>query len=143
MSERIYSFTLPWPSKRLARWYKPRNGSDAADDRHRAECWSESNAYKAIRSRHPLVEIQLGDRVELDLVFVPPNMRKRNVFALVDRMGPALEGICRYCAIEPCNVRLQQRLAKCPTPRGQVLCHLKVFHTVKREAIQEDLFGVL
>lgn len=129
MSERIYAFPLQWPSKRLARWYK-----GEGDDRERAENWSESQAYKAIRARHPLIRIDPGDKVLLEVVFVPPNWRKRDVSALADRLGAAKLGILRYLGPYVADMTCSYRLAKSPVPRGQVLCKLTVLPAQKNSA---------
>lgn len=121
MQDRIYAFPLSWPSKRLARWYK-----GTGNDKERAECWYESQAFKAIRARHPIIRIEPGAKVLLGVVFVPPNWRRRDVAALADRVACAKAGILRYIGLDSSQVTCSYRMAKSPVPRGQVLCTLTV-----------------
>lgn len=112
-------FAVRWPSPLLS----PESKAGAG---HRAALSAQARkaAFHGARRSAPLAVAPFGGGVDLELVFIPPNLRRYSVSTLLKRMRPTLDGIADYLGIDPAQLRARARISPAPEPGGKVLVKL-------------------
>lgn len=113
-------FELAWPSPLLSPESKAGSAQRAAISAN-----ARKAAFHAARRSAPLAVSPCGGGVDLELVFIPPNLRRYSLQSLLQRMGPTLDGLADYLGIDRDELSARARISRAPTPGGSVLVKLK------------------
>lgn len=117
----VVCLALGWPNPVLspntrAHWSKKARATKDA----RREGWLQA------RKSVPLLKVPPGHYIAIEWVFVPPNLRRYDDDNLLARMKPHRDGIAQYLGVDDGIFRSSHRVAKVPTPGGQVLVKIQV-----------------
>ena len=120
-----YCLELSWPSADLSpnarcHWARKAKAVKAA----------RLNSWAALRHSAPLLRVPAGAVVELEFVFIPPNLRRFDDDGLAARMKAARDGIADALGCDDHCFRQTHRLSTVPTPGGKVLVKLRVVECV-------------
>lgn len=113
-------FVIRWPSRLLS----PESKAERSQ-REATAAKARKAAFHGIRRAAPLVKPPPAGGAALEFVFIPPTMRRYSARTLLARMAPTLEGIADYLGIDPAELEPRGRVARAPTPGGQVLVKLE------------------
>lgn len=113
-------FPLPW-SAHFSPQFK-----DHWTQRARADREARKAACQALRQVAPLLTVPPGHVVELEFVFIPPNARAISAERLQARMTATRDGFADFLGCQSWHFYQTHRVAKVPTPGGEVLVKLRV-----------------
>lgn len=114
------TFWLPWPDKALSP-----NSRVHWTARAKAVKAARRLAFLILRRDLPTLKVPAGHIVDLEYVFVPPNLRRFDDDGLAARMKASRDGIADFLQVDDNLFRQHHRLSKVPTPGGQVIVKLK------------------
>lgn len=113
---------LAWPSQELSP-----NARVHWSKRARAVREARRAAYLAMRLAAPKwIKVPHGHLVEIEFVFIPPNRRRFDDDGLAARMKASRDGIADYLGCDDNCFRQSHRVAKVPTPGGEVLVKIRI-----------------
>jgi hypothetical protein len=117
-SPRSYTFPLPWSD------YFNANFQDHWTQRARADRIARVQARDALRKLAPTLTVPPGHVVELEFIFIRPNRRAVSAVRLAERVAALRHGFADALGCEVWHFRHSHRVAKVPTPEGEVLVKL-------------------
>lgn len=122
MIDQALVIPLAWPSAHLSP-----NARVHWSKRAKAVREARRAAFLALRLAAPtLIKVPAGHVVEIEFVFVPPNKRRFDDDGLASRMKATRDGIADYLGCDDNCFVQTHRVAKVPTPGGEVLAKLKI-----------------
>lgn len=114
------TFWLPWPEKALSPNARVHWATKA-----RAVKAARKLAFLILRRDLPTLKAPEGCIVDIEFVFVPPDLRRYDDDGLAARMKSARDGIADFLQVDDHRFRQHHRLSKVPTPNGQVIVKLR------------------
>ena len=121
MTNETLVIPLPWPSPDLSP-----NARGSWAKRYRASKSARAAALVALRIAAPFLKVPPGHTVHIEYVFIPPNRRRFDDDNLAARMKPTRDGLADYLQCDDHCFVQSHRVAKVPTPGGEVLVKLRI-----------------
>lgn len=127
------TFWLPWPDKALSP-----NARVHWAARAKAVKAARRLSFLTLRRDLPTLKVPEGCIVDLEYVFIPPNLRRYDDDGLAARMKASRDGIADFLQVDDNIFRQHHRLSKVPTPGGQVIVKLRFLPAPETPAESAD-----
>jgi hypothetical protein len=115
---RTYTFPLPWSD------YFSAHFQDHWTQRARADRIARHQARDTLRKIAPTLKVPPGHVCEIEVVFIRPNKRAVSAVRLAERVSALRHGFADALGCEVWHFRHSHRVAKVPTPNGEILVRL-------------------